>query len=114
MLTSEGFSDPSCSVGEGRDFHNTFFEFLPRYRYESWAALSRYMESLRAGSTDGPLVAELTREKEAEDVDNAEEAARWAGSALRYGQVLQLRHKQSGKFLGVTVKEVARAEKQNL
>jgi hypothetical protein len=95
----------------------------------------------RARTQDAAL-AELERDRHAEDVANIEEAERLAGTGIKYGQVFQLRHKgeaanpraracvcvccvvcvcsiqsadgdptESGKFLGVTVKEVAKQEK---
>lgn len=124
FLCSEGFTDPSCSLRSpeaGHDAPKDFvgeavFEVLPRFRYESRSALLRYQESRHYSPDDeeDETLVGLQRDRDEENRDNNEESQRWYGVRIRYGQVIQLRHRQSGKFLGVTVKEVARVEKQNL
>lgn len=58
-LVSEGFSDRSCGLrlqepdAVPRDHNEAVFEILPRFRYESRAALARFAETHRLAMAEG-------------------------------------------------------------
>jgi len=56
----------------------------------------------------------LEENKKFEDQENFADFERTAGKGVTYGQVIQLKHKKSGKFITVTVKEVSELERDSL
>lgn len=124
-LTSEGFIDDDCYLvhGDGQstpmNFTDSVFTVVPRYKYDAQTALnealerwSRSKESIGRGDGEEEAgLQSLKANEETEENENLQEYKRMAGKNVSYGQIVQLFHNKSGKFLTITVKEVAELEK---
>lgn len=95
------------------------FSITPKYKYDAQNHLNEELE--REGSTrieivknSGSLLSKLEEAEREEQKENLQEYHRMAGKPLTYGQMVQLQHEKSGKFVAITVKEIAELEKHCL
>lgn len=134
FVSGNGFDDTGCQLQ--RPFHskkplaspnfvNSVFELVPKYKYDAQITLDHELSNLgRERSSIGifdqgdheieqKLIA-MKQHEEDERKHNESEFLRVAQKNIVYGQVVQLRHKKSQKFLSVTMKEMSELEKDCL
>jgi hypothetical protein len=96
------------------------FSITPKYKYDAQSHLNEELE--RNGSSrehissikGDSVLARLEEAERDEQKENLQEYHRMAGKPLTYGQMVQLQHEKSGKFVAITVKEIAELEKHCL
>ena len=119
--SAEGLLDDSVHMfDDGNSFENCWFQVcLPR-QYSAAHELEEFIqrENINEGTKLEPDIADhlkaLRRGEVNECKINDSYMTAKFGSELRYGDVIQLLHVKSKKFVNVMGKSVSRAEKENI
>lgn len=121
-VSAEGLLDDFIYMfDDGNSFENCWFQIcLPR-QYSAAKELEEFIEKEKIGKTgtkpDADVEAHIKALRRGEmnerKINDSYMTSKY-GSELRYGDVIQLLHVKSKKFINVVGKSVARAEKENI
>jgi hypothetical protein len=135
FLEADGFSDGHCWArredrscsDKTRSFSDCLFRVMVKQVYaankklaqklnktpmseNSWSKIEHEEALEHLPAEEKQAIRRLVQEAKAEAQQNEYETARSMGSTVAYGQVVQLQHVKSGKFVTVRPKEVAEME----
>ena len=115
FLDGDGFASQEVSMTLQTTALNNFsqcvFRICPKHHYPATDDLVR---ARRNRETDVTTLERLTNALEKERSHNIAEMKRKCGTPVRYGDVIQLYHLHSGKYVSVFQKEVAKSEPTHL
>lgn len=114
-LSADGFARKSMVLTERsaalKNFVRCVFKVCPKTQYPAMAELNLAKCDRKQ---DAASLERLQAAVEKERVHNRSEMERRFGSNVRYGDVIQLRHEYSGRFVSVNEGEVAEVEPTRL
>ena len=115
FLDGDGFASQEVSMTLQTTALNNFsqcvFRICPKHHYPATDDLVR---ARRNRETDVTTLERLTNALEKERSHNIAEMKRKCGTPVRYGDVIQLYHLHSGRYVSVFQKEVAKSEPTHL
>ena len=115
FLQAEGFSDGRIGMlgddPDPRKFHYSLFRVVPKLSYDSLKSMDKLTRRASAQAEDmRDLAAKVVEEK----AKNADLVSKPSGGHVCFGDVVQLQHLHSEKFLALIPRAIAEKEKDNM
>jgi hypothetical protein len=115
FLQAEGFSDGRIGMlgddPDPRKFHYSLFRVVPKLSYDSLKSMDKLTRRASAQPEDmRDLAAKVVEEK----AKNADLVTKPSGGHVCFGDVVQLQHVHSNKFLALVPRAIAEKEKDNM